>query len=95
MAGGGGDAALRLLVLDRGDLAVAEEELPERVLGRVRRGEDDLPLLPVDAALELIPAQGQLPGAADQGDETEHIRQLDARKISLEDGGVRHGPKAL
>src|SRR5262249_38721394 len=83
----------RLFVLPGRDLAVAQEELSERLLGRVGGGEDDLAVLPVDAALELIPLKGQLPCAADQGDETEDVRQLDAREIALKDRCVRHsGP---
>ena len=45
------------------DLAVAEEELAEGVLGGVRGGEDDLAVLPDDRALELTAAEDELPAA--------------------------------
>src|SRR2546430_17653329 len=90
MPGGGVDAAFRFLVLRQRDLAVAQEELPQRVFGRVGRGEDDLAVLPVNVPLQLVLPQGQLSRALDHGDKAEHVRQLDAREIALEDGWFRH-----
>ena len=95
VAGGGGDAAFRFFVLLLGDLAVAQQEHAEGVLGRVGGGEDDLAVFPVDGALQLFVDQPQLPGAADDGKETEDVRQLNAREIALEDVILRHvGPAA-
>ena len=64
VAGLGGDAALGLLVLREGDLAVAEEELAEGVLGGVGVGEHDLAFFPVDGALEVLVAHDELAAAA-------------------------------
>jgi hypothetical protein len=85
-----GDAALRLLVLLVGDLAVAQEELSEGVLGRARAGEDDLPLLPVNGPLEMGPPHDELAGLADHRDEAQHVGELYFREISLEDRFIGH-----
>src|SRR5436190_5311783 len=75
---------LRLLVLLLRDLPVAQQELPQRMLRRVRRREHDLPARPVDVPLEILPREHKLPRLANHRDETEDIRKLDLREIPLQ-----------
>src|SRR6266704_1859764 len=83
-------AALRLVVLLLTDLAVAQQEEAERVLGGVRGREDDVAVLPDECPLHSFVAEDELPAATDHRDETQHIRELDAREIALKDWGVGH-----
>jgi hypothetical protein len=85
-----GDAALRFFVLLGGDLAVAEQELAERMFGGARAGEDDFALFPVDRALELSATHDQLAAFADHGHEAQDVGQLDLREIALKDWSFRH-----
>ena len=84
------DATLRLVVLLLADLAVTQQEEAEGVLGRVRGREDDVAVLPDERPLHPFAAEDELAAAADHRDETQHIRELDAREIALKDWGVGH-----
>src|SRR5262249_34006791 len=78
-----------------GDLPVAEEELTEGVVGAVGGGEDDFAFHPVELALESSLLEYEFARPADHRDEAQHVGDLDALQISLENRAVVHfGPES-
>src|SRR5262249_38630570 len=83
-----------LVVLLLRDLAVAQQELAERIIRTVRGGENHLALQPVQCPLEPPLLEVQLAAAADHRDEAEHVGDLDAPEVPLENRAIVHfGPE--